>query len=154
MRDKEPPLVINLDDLETKRRLLAQIGKLKGLWELHLKPRRLTRSLNQNAYWWCGIVTPFHIWLNEEWGEHVEMEQAHEMLKQKILGAKFIEIDGQAIAVSPSSRTLDTAEFGELIDKASDWLAKFCNIVVVPPEMYLEKRASDEDSQNEQNTDL
>lgn len=139
MRDKEPPLVINLDDLETKRRLLAQIGKLKGLWELHLKPRRLTRSLNQNAYWWAAIVKPFCDWLNDEWGESVDMEQAHEMLKQKILGIKFVEIDGQAITIPQSSRTLNTEEFGVLIEEAASWLAKFCHIVVVPPEMFTEK---------------
>ncbi len=139
MKDREPPLIVNLDDLETKRRLVAEIGKLKGLWELHLKPRKLTRSLNQNAYWWQAVVTPFHRWLNDEWGERVEMEQAHEMLKQKILGIKFVEIDGQALAVPRSSRTLDTEEFAKLIDGAAAWLAKFCGIVVVPPEMFTEK---------------
>jgi hypothetical protein len=33
MKIKEPPLVLDMDSLHNKRRLMAKIGQMSGLWE-------------------------------------------------------------------------------------------------------------------------
>lgn len=134
---RKESLILNMDDLNIKRQLMSKIGTLKGVWELSLKPRRLNRSLDQNSYYWVAVVTPFVEWLREEWGDNIEPEQAHEMLKAKILGVKYKEIAGEAITLIPSSRKLDTAEFSDYIERCARWLAEFCSIVVVPSEIFF-----------------
>jgi hypothetical protein len=132
--------VLNLDDLKTKRALMAQVSTMSGLWEVSLKPRRLTRTLSQNAYYFTAVCGPFRDWLREQYGDpQITTDQAHEMLKVKILGLDEKLIDGEVLRLIPRSKTLDTFEFGQFIDKAAEWLASFCNIVILPPEMFYEK---------------
>jgi hypothetical protein len=140
MSKREPPMVLNMDSLETKKRLMAKIGTLKGLYEVTLKPRKITRSLNANAYYFVAVCQPFREWLREEWQENVTTEQAHEMLKRKILGAKEIvdQKTGEVLEIPPTSRDLDVHEFAEYIEGCARWLAEFCNLVVVPSEMFWE----------------
>lgn len=135
--------VLNFDDLQTKRQFMQGVQQLTGLWEVQMKPRRFTRSLSQNAYWWCAVVNPFCNWLRNEWADSsIEPEQAHEMLKRKILGTKDLvnKKTGEVIEITPSSRTLDSKEFGELIDKSAAWLAEFCGLVILPPEVFYEAK--------------
>ena len=88
----EDILVLNMDDPEIKRRLMRQIGMLKGLWQLDLKPRKLVRTLQQNKYYRVAVVLPFRDWLREAYGDSwITADQAHEMLKDRILSGK----DGQ-----------------------------------------------------------
>lgn len=132
-------LLVNLSDPTVKRELMTQIGRLTGLYEFYLKPRKRTRSLDQNAYYWAAVVTPFTDWLREVYGDSkIDKEQAHEMLKVKILGLQEKEIDGETISLIPRSKTLTVEEFSEYIEKCAAWLAEFCEIVVVPSEMFYE----------------
>lgn len=130
-------LVLNMDDMDTKRKLMSAVGKMSGLWEVWLKPRKLTRTLNQNSYYWAAVVTPFAEWLREEWGDKgIEVEQVHELLKERMLGK--VEKDG--VSLPPSTRNLTTEEFADYIEKCAAWLAEFAGIVVVPSEMFIEKK--------------
>lgn len=132
-------LILNFDDLAIKRKFMTKVGALKGLWEIDMKPRKLTRSLSQNAFYWAGVVTPFAEWLRTEWGDpSIELEQAHEMLKQKILGG--VKMESAGIMMIPSSRKLNTTEFSEYVDGCANWLAEFCGIVILSPDMYFEER--------------
>lgn len=138
---REPPLILNLSDLETKRCLMAKIGTLTGLYEVSLKPRKLTRSLNQNAYYWAAIVQPFVMWLRAEWGDpSISTEQAHMELKRAVLGVreKVNERTGDVMELLPTSHNLDTAEFTQFIEGASKFLAETCGIVVLPSELFHE----------------
>lgn len=131
--------VINMDDLPTKRRFMQKVQTMSGLWEVSLKHRKFTRTLSQNAYYWAAVVAPFTDWLRNEWGDsNVQAEQAHELLKTKILGTRELvnKETGEEIQIIRSSKMLDTAEFGEFIDNAAAWLAEFTGIVVLPPEMF------------------
>lgn len=134
--------LVNFDDLAQKRQVMSTVQGLSGLYEVTIKPRKLTRSLSQNAYYWVAVVQPFAEWLKDEWGERVELEQAHELLKHKILGSKELvsRSTGEVIEITRSSRGLDTAEFGEFIDSAANWLAEFTGIVVLPPEVFYQKK--------------
>lgn len=143
MSRKEPPQVLNLDSVETKRRLMQRIQRLKGLHEVSIQPRKKTRSLNANAYYHVAVVAPFLEWLRENWGDtSITHEQAHELLKRKVLGTieKVDKSTGEIFEITPTSHDMDQYEFGEFIEKAAAWLAEFAGIVVIPSEMFWDSK--------------
>lgn len=134
-------LLVNLSDAAVKRELMIQIGRLSGLYEISIKPRKRTRSLDQNAYYWAAVVQPFTDWLREVYGDSkIDKEQAHEMLKVKILGLQEKQLGDEVLRLIPHSKTLTVEQFGEYIEQASAWLASFCDIIVVPSEMFYESK--------------
>lgn len=148
MSRKEPPLVVNLDNIESKRRLMQKIQRLRGLHEVSIRPRKKTRSLNANSYYFAAIVQPFTEWLRDEWGEPgITTEQAHTILKAKVLGTteKVLESTGEVIELIPTTHDMDKYDFADYIDAASKWLAEFCSIIVLSSDLFWEgkeKRAS------------
>ena len=148
MSRKEPPQVVNLDNVESKRRLMQKIQRLRGLHEITIQPRKKTRSLNANAYYWAAYVGPFTEWLRDEWGDPtITTEQAHIVLKKAVLGAKekVIESTGEVIELIPTTHDMDKDEFAIYMDKAKEWLREFAGIIVLDSELFWEskeKRAS------------
>ena len=143
MSRREPPQVLNFDSVDTKRRFMQRVQKLRGLQEVSISPRKKTRSLNANAYYWVGVVQPFTEWLREQWGDPaITTEQAHAVLKLKVLGAKekVIESTGEVLELIPTTHDMDSFEFGDYLEKAIAWLAEFANIVVIPSEMFWESK--------------
>lgn len=126
--------LINFDDLAQKRQFMQGVQVLKGLWEVSLKQRKQRRSLDQNAYWHSAFVEPFREWVESEWGESIDHDQAHETLKLAVMDIDRVE----GIAIMPSTKKLDTGEFSAFLEKAAQFLAVKCNIVVLPAEMYYE----------------
>ena len=144
-QQREPPMVLDLDDLETKRRLMSKIGSMRGIYEVTLKPRTHNRSLSQNRYYWSCFVHPFAEWLSEQWGEPITTDQAHYELRKAVLGfrEKVNERTGEIMELIPSSRKLDTKEFSEFLDKAAEFLARFCGIVVLPSDLFQSKQSGE-----------
>jgi hypothetical protein len=144
MAAKEPPLVLDMDSLHNKRRLMSKIGKMSGLWEFQMHPRKKARSLNANSYYWAAFIPAWLEWLREASGEPwITAEQAHEALKKHVLGAKEIINKGTGEVIdeaAPTTHDMDTGEFAEYLDRAAEFLASFCGIVVLPSEMYFEQR--------------
>ncbi len=140
MARKEPPLVINLSDLSAKRRLMERVQKLRGLYEVSIEPRKKTRSLNANSYYFAAVVSPFREWLREQWGDPgITTEQAHTLLKQQVLGNKEKVLEtGEVIELIPTTHDMDQYDFADYIDKAAEFLARFASIVVIPSEMFWE----------------
>lgn len=135
--------VLNLDDLEAKRKLMSHIGTLRGLYEVSLKPRKRTRSLDQNAYYFAAVVSPWRDWLCEAEGDPaITTEQAHIALKSAVLGTKTVtnKATGDCIEIPPPSRNMKTDEFLIYIEAASKWLAEFCGIVVLPADLFFESK--------------
>ena len=134
-------LLINMDDAAAKRELMIQIGRLSGLYEIYIKPRKRTRSLDQNAYYFAAVVTPFRDWLRENYGDsRISTDEAHEMLKVKILGLteKLLPNSQESITIFPRSKYMTVEEFSEYIEQCAAWLAEFCNIIVLPSEDFYE----------------
>lgn len=143
MAKRDPPQIWNLDDINERRRLAHQISKLRGLHEVSIHQRKLTRTLSQNRYYFAAVVAPFAEWLRETQGDNfIDSEQAHEMLKWKILGPVEIAspVTGEVEILPPRSRTLTTGEFSEYVDKAAAWVGEFCEINVLPPELFSETK--------------
>lgn len=141
---KEPATVWDLAKISEKRRLMDQIQKLpKGLYEVLIKPRKLTRSLNANRYYFAACVAPFAEWLRENYGDTaITSEQAHEMLVVAVLGwdERHSEKTGKTLKFRPQTHSMDSAEFAEYVDKAAAWLAEVPEIIVLPPELFLESK--------------
>jgi hypothetical protein len=141
--DKEPIAVLNMDDLKVKRDLMQFVGSLKGLWEVKFKVRKRTRSLDANRYYFVAVVSPFCQWLRENEGDPtITTEQAHIALKCAVLDTKRIvnKESGLVIELPPSTHDMDTEQFSIYIEMAAKFLAEFCSIVVLPPEMFAETK--------------
>lgn len=139
--ETEPKSIYNLDDITVKRRLLSTIGAMRGLCRIEIKPVRPNRSTDANSYYFVAVCTPFRDWLREEYGDSgITTDQAHEMLKVKILGMdeKLIEGTQEVLRLIPRSKTLDSKEFSDYIEGCIAWLAEFCGIVVIPSDLYYE----------------
>lgn len=126
--------LLDLSDLDVKRRLMAHIGTLKGLHEVIIKERKRTRTLDQNAYYHVAFVDPFMHWLQENWGERIDHDQAHETLKLAVMDIDRVE----GLAIMPSTKNLDTADFSIFLEKAAEFLATKCEIVVIPADLFYE----------------
>lgn len=144
MSDKEPAIVLDMDSLHNKRRLLTKIQNLKGIWEFKMRPRKRNRSLNANSFYWAAYIPGWLEWLREASGEPwITAEQAHEALVKHVLGTKEIvnkETGEVVYEARPSTHDMDSTEFAQYLDRAAEFLASFCGIVVLPPEVYFEER--------------
>lgn len=139
---KEPPMVVNLALASEKKKLMAHVGSLApGLYEVSIKPKKKTRSLQANRYYFAAVCHPFAEWLRREWGDPgISIDDAHDILKAKILGwdEHLIEQTGETVKRLPRSKDLDKWDFNNYIDKAAAWLAEL-GIVVIPSELFLEQ---------------
>lgn len=131
--------VLDLSDVAVKRRLMSKVSSLQGLYEVTLKPRKKTRSLNANRYYFQCVVTPFMHWLREAEGDpSIDREQAHVALKGAVLGVRTVtnRQTGEAVEIPPASRTMKSNEFANYIEGAAKFLAEFACIVVLTPEQF------------------
>ncbi len=152
MKIKEPPIVLDMDSLHNKRRMMSKVQKMSGIWEFHMRPRKKNRSLNANAYYWAAFIPGWLEWLREASGEPwITAEQAHDALVKRVLGAKEIvnKETGEVIDdTRPSTHDMDVTEFTQYLDRAAEFLASFCGIVVLPSEMFFEERDKDHGHRN------
>jgi hypothetical protein len=137
--------VYDLSDPATKRELMKSIGSLSGgLYEVTIKKRRKTRSLEQNRYYFACIVSPFCQYLRENYGDPtITLEQAHDMLARAVLGVKELmnKSTGEVIDIRPSTSILDVEEFTVYVDKCAVWLQGFADITTLTKEDYFDKDA-------------
>lgn len=146
-REKEEPRVVNFDDVGAKLRFLQAVKKLKGLQEVSIRPRKKTRSLNANAYYWAAFIPDWTDWLREQYGDPtITTEQAHQLLKIRVLGPKEKVLDtGEVLEIIPETHSMDQVEFGMYLDKAKEFLQEFAQIIVLDSDLFWEskeKRAS------------
>ncbi len=146
MASREPIPVLNLALASEKKKLMAHIGSLPaGLYEVSIKLRKKTRSLQANRYYFAAVCHPFCEWLRREWGDpSISIDDAHDILKAKILGwdERVIEQTGEVVKRLPRSKDLDKWDFNNYIDKAAAWLAEL-GIVVIPSELFHEGKQDD-----------
>ncbi len=141
MSDREA-LTLDLSDPAVRRRLKEHIDGLRGPHEVSIRPRKRTRSLDQNRYYWAAVVTPWLGWLKEAEGDpSIDKEQAHVALKGAVLGARRRgNGTGAYVVIPPSSRTMKTDEFANYVEAAAKFLAEFAGIIVEPAETFYEKK--------------
>lgn len=135
-------VTLDFNDMAVKRQFMSHVGTLKGLYDITLKERKRTRSLDANKYYWAAYIPFWHEWLKEASGEPwITKEQAHEALVTRILGTKPIvnRETGEVIdEVRPRTSEMNTAEFAQYLDRAAEFMASFCGIAVTPAESFYE----------------
>lgn len=141
-REKDEPRVVNFDDLGAKLRFLQAAKKLKGLQEVSIRPRKKTRSLNANAYYWSAYIPDWADWLREQYGDPtITTEQAHQLLKVRVLGPKEKILDtGEVLEIIPETHSMDQEEFGLYLDKAKEFLREFAQIIVLDSDLFWESK--------------
>ncbi len=135
--------IVNLSDMAAKRRLIQQITPLQGLYEIWIKPRAKTRTLNANAYYFAAVVTPFRQYLREMWGDElITTEQSHIEIKKAVLGVreKLNERTGEMMELVPATHTMDKVEFASYVDRATELVERVTERPVLGPELFAEER--------------
>lgn len=102
--------------------------------ELILKRKRRTRGLNQLGYYFAVIVSCFQQGAQEEWGEYLSKEEAHENLKKECNYKEiFIEGTGEVIKIVLSTSDFDTFQAEEYHERCRKLIFNYFNIVVPLP---------------------
>ena len=102
---------------------------------VRIERARATRSLNQNAWYWAGIIGT----LSEHTG--FTPDEMHEVLKAKFLPKKLAvtdangEIHGEFVIGGTTTR-LDKLEFGEYCEAIRRWAAEDLNVNIPDPSSY------------------
>ncbi len=109
------------------------IGRLRGLYELKIEPRRDIRTTAQNRLWWSQVVEPFYEFLKDQDYEIVDPEQAHSLLKEKFLRVPVVNKEnGEEIGWRTRSTTeLTVEEFSDLVERSTVWLAEMFGVVIL-----------------------
>lgn len=139
----ESVMVLNMDERDERLKLMAHVGTLRGLCEVSIKRRKKRRSLDANAYYFAAVCTPFMHWLREAEGDPtIDKDYAHELLKGAVLGTKTVALpDGGFMDLAPRTRGMKSDEFAQFIESAVKWLGEFCEITVIPSELFYESGA-------------
>lgn len=129
-------LPLNLSVLDNKRRLVSQIGILDGWYDVSLMPRRPTRSLRQNAWYFSCIAAALAQYLSDQDYDVTTTDQAHELLKARFLKVAVTnKRTGEVLQNRVRSTTeLTTEEFSDYCERCRTWLADFFGIIVPDPD--------------------
>lgn len=127
---------LNMDEPENKRRLMSKVGLLRGWWEVEISPRRNTRSLQQNKWYWSQIVAPLAEYLSDQDYNVTTSEEAHELLKARFLATTvFCKRTGDVLCRRVRSTTeLTTEEFADYCERCRAWLSDFFNLQIQDPD--------------------
>lgn len=141
---REPAELVNFSDLAQKREFMQRIQPLKGLWEIRMKERRLTRTLQANRFYFAAVVLPWRNYLREAYGDNrISSDDAHEALKEVILGRTETDIKGlkgQKLTLGLRTRDMDIPEFSEYIEQCCEFLASFAGIVVLDSQLFIQEQ--------------
>lgn len=120
--------------IRNRRQFDLQVRGFDERWMLEVCIRRLraTRSQRQNAYWW-GVCLAL---VSEHTG--YSPEEMHEIAKQMFLPKTLAlsnhngEVVGEFV-MGGSTRTLNTKEFGEFMDRFKQWAAQTLDVYIPDP---------------------
>lgn len=114
------------------RKLAEHEGKFV---ELTIETWRDTRSANQNRYYWGVVIAYAQRIFKDLWGEDMDADSAHEVLKQMFNSRIVIDKStGEQIRIGGSSAALNTKQFEQYISKISSWAYHQCGVAIPPPE--------------------
>jgi hypothetical protein len=128
--------IIDLSDSGRKRDLIRCVGCMTGLYSVEIKPTRPFRSLQQNRFYFGVICTAFSKYLTAQDYDVTDVETAHEILRGRFLAVTLKDPKtGSPIGrFVRSTASLDTAEFGDYMDRCRAWLADFFGIITEDPD--------------------
>lgn len=124
---------------ETQRQHAIECIKLLPLEIIHIvkiEEYRKNRSLEQNSLHWDRLdVIRLHI--ADSTGQLYSQEELHDFFKSKFLPIKFIDVGGEIVEVSRSTKKLNTKEFSEFMDQIDRYCIERLNLFLPTPEMMV-----------------
>jgi hypothetical protein len=121
--------------IQHRREFDRQIAQMKDGWQLELtvQRRRATRSVQQNAWYWSGVLGA----LREHTG-HTE-DELHDLCKAMFLPKRLALNNGNGEVVGEyvlggSTRQLNTNEFTEYIERIRQWAAETLDCDIPDPD--------------------
>ena len=103
-------------------------------WRIEVSEYRKNRTLEQNAYYWSGVLPTIQKHIEESRGDHYSTDEIHEYMRDKFLPRRTITIKGETAVVRPSTASLNTKEFHDYIEHVIYFAAE--SGIVVPPPMW------------------
>lgn len=101
--------------------------------ELTIRPKRKTRSIFQNSYYW-GVVVPMVRQGLLDVGYKVGIEQTHDLLKAKFRQIEIVnESTGEIIKSIGSTTDMTTADFMDYLASIQQWAVEFLDIQIPDP---------------------
>lgn len=99
-------------------------NKGRDVW-VTVRRQQHTRSMQANAYYWGVVVDSIAAHIGES------AEETHELLKQKFLPKRSIEIlDGRQLEMPPSTRLLSVEDFAAYIERVRVWAAQWLGLSI------------------------
>ena len=128
-------LTLNMDDAESKRRLMAQIGRLRGFYRVSVEPAGNKRSNAANRYHFGVLVAAFVEFWNAQEPCKISPEDAHTTIKRHVLGVDSIVLpSGEVVEVPKPTHTMTSEEFFDFVERARAWLSQSCGIETQDPD--------------------
>ena len=108
-----------------------------GSYELTLKKAN-RRSLSQNAYYWSAVVPMIHEGLRDL-GHDVNLQDTHEFLKARFNSKEIVEpTTGEMLQIPQSTTEMNKEQFGEYVERISQFAAEYLNITIPSPNSQIE----------------
>lgn len=128
-------LILDLSNPDTKRKLMSHIGSLSGFYEVDIKPRKATRRLRANNFYWAALIEPFVEYLNSDGSRHFTKDMAHLALKMALIPKPVIHPKtGELIATVPGdTHTMTIGEFYDYCERARQHLLDEFGVVTLEP---------------------
>lgn len=119
---------------QTLQDIVKAFGYAKRLLEtakfgiiINVSKKKEKRSIPQNSYMW-GVV---YKQISDEWG--YEIDEVHEIMKQKFLKIKEIRVDGETVIITRSTTDLKTDEMESYLEAIRRWAAINLEICILLP---------------------
>lgn len=133
--------IVDMSNEKDKALFLNDLRRLQGIYRFEFVRFRPRRSDRQNRYFHPCVCDEFAKFLTDQ-GQPTTMLEAKEIIKQKFLKRNRVDPNtGEVLEYVARTRDLDTAEFNELLDQSSAWLADMFGIIIPEPGAYHEKVA-------------
>jgi hypothetical protein len=128
--------IIDFDSRTLRQQVMSIVGRLSGLYEVKLKPRRATRTTRANAYYWAAIVTPFYEFLREQDPFITDKQQAHVEIKRQVLGTREVRAGGFVYRIVPTTHDMDGPTFWDFVERAAFFISDKVKIDPLNPREY------------------
>lgn len=110
------------------------------VYELALSRKRMTRSQRANAYYFAAVATPFYEFLRAQEWDIRDVEEAHRLLKYRLLTAPPLvdPTTGEAVLErEPETHAMEGPEFADYIARARAYLWDVYGIPTYEPDEDL-----------------
>ena len=116
----------------------AELERLEGKdIEVTVKKAFKKRSLSQNNYYWGVVIPMIQQGLKEYWGEVVNTDDTHNMLKVHFSSTIKVSSKGSVVRIPTGTSDLSTEEFNQYFEKCIEFGLEMFGIRIPLPNENL-----------------